>query len=58
MTSLYFRFDYVIEADTEPAKRVLEAKGGKFDRRALQRRADAFLPPRIVTLWSAIDGPT
>ncbi len=54
--SLYFRFDYVIEADTEPAKRVLETRGSKLDRRALQRRADAFLPPRIVTLWSAIDG--
>jgi ATP-dependent helicase HepA len=54
--SVYFRFDYVIEADTEPAKLVLETRGGKFDRRALQRRADAFLPPRIVTLWSAIDG--
>jgi ATP-dependent helicase HepA len=54
--SLYFRFDYVIEADTEPARRALEAQGGKFDRRALQRRADAFLPPRIVTLWSAVDG--
>jgi ATP-dependent helicase HepA len=54
--SLYFRFDYVIEADTEPAKLVLETRGSKFDRRSLQRRADAFLPPRIVTLWSTIDG--
>lgn len=54
--SLYFRFDYVIEADTEPAWRILAARGGKFDRRALQRRADAYLPPRIVTLWSAVDG--
>jgi ATP-dependent helicase HepA len=53
---LYFRFDYVIEADTKPAERALEARSGTFDRRALQRRADAFLPPRIVTLWSAIDG--
>ena len=54
--SLYFRFDYVIEADTGPASLVLETRGSKFDRRSLQRRADAFLPPRIVTLWSAIDG--
>jgi len=54
--SLYFRFDYVIEADTGPAELVLETEGSKFDRQSLQRRADAFLPPRIVTLWSAIDG--
>lgn len=54
--SVYFRFDYVIEADTEPAKRILETRHGKFDRRALQRRADAYLPAKIVTLWSAVDG--
>jgi ATP-dependent helicase HepA len=54
--SLYFRFDYVIEADTGPARRILETRGGKFERRALQRRADEYLPPRIVTLWSEVDG--
>ena len=54
--SLYFRFDYVIEADTESASHVLESKAGKPDRRALQRRADAFLAPAVVTLWCAIDG--
>lgn len=53
---LYFRFDYIIEADTEPARRVLEANGVSFDRQALQRRADAFLSPRIATFWSSIDG--
>jgi ATP-dependent helicase HepA len=54
--SLYFRFDYVIEADTESARLALEEQGSTFDRRALQRHADAFLPPGIVTLWSAVDG--
>ncbi len=54
--SLYFRFDYLIQADTEAASRALEASGQKLDRRALQRRADAFLPPRIASLWCALDG--
>ncbi len=34
----------------------MEATGKKLDRRALQRRADAFLPPRIVNLWCTLDG--
>jgi ATP-dependent helicase HepA len=54
--SLYFRFDYIVEADTESASRVLESGGGKPDRGALQRRADAFLAPVIVTLWCGVDG--
>lgn len=53
---LYFRFDYVIDPDIEPAANALRAKGQSLDRRALQRRADAFLPPRIVTLWSDMNG--
>ena len=54
--SIYFRFDYVIDTDTAPAGRVLESKGGRFDRRALQRRADGYLRPRGITLWCALDG--
>jgi ATP-dependent helicase HepA len=54
--SIHFCFDYVIEADTNEAARVLSATGEELDRRALQRRADGFLPPTLETLWTTLDG--
>lgn len=49
---LYLRFDYVVEADIEDAQAIAKAA----DPRALQRRVDAFLAPRIDTLWTSWDG--
>lgn len=47
-----FRLNYVIEADTKLAQRTL----GRFglqgsDRKALLRRADAFFPPMVETIF-------
>lgn len=52
----YFRFDYLIEADTRLAVALMENHDDPFDRRALQRRADGFLSPWIATLWTDVDG--
>ena len=54
--SLFFRFDYLVEADTDAAGRTLESRGDNLDRRALQRRADGFFAPMIATIWTTIDG--
>jgi ATP-dependent helicase HepA len=49
-----YRFDYHVEADAEAWASVLYAGGAHVDAGALQRRADAVLPPVIVSLW--LDG--
>jgi ATP-dependent helicase HepA len=54
--SLYFRFDYLVEADTEVPGRDLESRGEKLDVLGLQRRADAFFAPTIATIWTTIEG--
>jgi ATP-dependent helicase HepA len=54
--SLYFRFDYVVDADTNEAQRLLEEGPSGVDHRALQRRADAYLQPRLETIWTTLDG--
>ena len=44
-----FRFDWVLEADIEPAVALLAQRGtfGAASRAALRRRADALLPPKM-----------
>jgi ATP-dependent helicase HepA len=47
-----FRFDLVVEADTDPAWEVLIRGGStRASRQALTRRADALLPPRTDTVF-------
>jgi ATP-dependent helicase HepA len=47
-----FRFDLIIEADTDSAWAVLERHGADgASRQALGRRADALLPPRTETVF-------
>ncbi len=53
--TLYFRFDYVITADTTRAKQVVEASGTQLDRQAVQRRSDAFFRPTVASVWSTLD---
>lgn len=51
-----YRFDYHVEADAEAWASVLYAGGAQVDAGALQRRADAVLPPVIVSLWLDAQG--
>ena len=47
-----FRFDYIVEADTRRANKILAEKGiPKSEKKALLRQADAFLPPFMITLF-------
>jgi ATP-dependent helicase HepA len=53
----YFRFDYVVEADTSPAEAVLEAGAWRHATpAALRRRADSLLPPTVETVFVRADG--
>jgi ATP-dependent helicase HepA len=53
----YFRFDYVVEADTSPAEAVLAAGAWRHaSPAALRRRADALLPPAVATVFVRADG--
>ncbi len=54
--ALYLRFDYVVDADVEPAKSIVAAVDPELDQRALQRRVDAYLTPRVESLWTSWDG--
>lgn len=54
--TLYLRFDYVVAADVEHAQPIVDAADPSSDHRALQRRADAYLAPRIDSIWTAWDG--
>lgn len=54
-TDLFFRFDFLVEADLGDA---WEA-GGNADaqlNRALRRRVDGSLAPQFVTAWVSVDG--
>lgn len=53
---VFFRFDYLVDAATEEAEVLVKAAGERLDRRAVQRRADSFLAPRLATIWTALDG--
>ena len=53
---VYFRFDYVVEAATEDAEALLLAADPSTDARALRRRADSHLAPRLETIWTDVDG--
>ncbi len=46
-----FQFDYLVEADLEAAKRVTTLGQNRVNDRALERRADALLPPRLETIF-------
>ena len=52
----YFRFDYVVEAATENAESLLRSADAATDRRALGKRADSYLAPRVDTIWTDVDG--
>ena len=54
--TLYLRFDYVVEADVERAQSIVDAADPSSDQRALQHRADAYLAPRIDSLWTSWEG--
>jgi hypothetical protein len=53
---VFFRFDYLVDAATEQAELLVTAAGDRLDRRAVQRRADGFLAPRLETIWTSLDG--
>lgn len=46
-----FRFDFVVEADVEPAVQALPEGKRSLQRPALRRRLDGYLPPATTTLW-------
>ena len=52
----YFRFDYVIDAETDEAQSLVAAGGSGLDPSAVQRRADGFFPPRMETIWTTVEG--
>jgi ATP-dependent helicase HepA len=52
--SIFFRFDYVVEADT--ARACGEVVGRDAEARALQRKADAFFPPSLTSIWTSLEG--
>ncbi|HUP86875.1 MAG TPA: protein DpdE [Acidimicrobiales bacterium] len=53
---VFFRFDYLVDAATDEAEVLASAAGERLDRRAVQRRADGFLAPRLETIWTTLDG--
>jgi ATP-dependent helicase HepA len=53
---LFFRFDYVVDAATEEAEGLVRDVNVRLDRRAIQRRADKHLAPRLETIWTTFDG--
>jgi ATP-dependent helicase HepA len=51
-----FRFNYVVSADTREARRTLKEQGlPPSAGRSLERRADAFLPPFVETVFLDTD---
>lgn len=53
---IYFRFDYMVEADTAIARGDLTGRSEGSEARALQRRADAFFPASLTSIWTSLDG--
>jgi ATP-dependent helicase HepA len=57
--ALYFRFDFLIEADLSEADVLLEQPGmhtSDAARAAMKRRGDTLLSPQVMTLWLTEDG--
>ena len=50
---VYFRFDFVIAADIDPARRVVEPLGGSIE--ALRRRVDDAFPVEYRSVWLDAD---
>lgn len=59
-TQIYFRFDFLVQADLRSAEEVLNcderAATTDADRAVLQRRADALFAPRVFHVWLDGDG--
>ena len=53
VADLFFRFDYVVQADTDAAREVLRDVGRLTDASAaaIVRRGDMTLPPFVQTIW-------
>ena len=57
--ALYFRFDFLVEAQLEPAERCLEQSGllrSSAARAAIKRRGDGLFSPTTVRVWIDEDG--
>lgn len=50
---LFFRFDFIVEADVEPARAVVRESNGAVE--ALRHLADAAFPPMSQTVWVDAD---
>ena len=53
--SLFFRFDFLVEADVEPAVEALEGYD-HITKEAMRLRADGLFPPIMQTVWVDGDG--
>jgi ATP-dependent helicase HepA len=51
---LFFRFDFVVEADPQPAREALADRDGRPE--ALQRRLNGYFPPAFETVFVDRDG--
>ncbi|HEX4607482.1 MAG TPA: hypothetical protein VH092_04680, partial [Urbifossiella sp.] len=51
---LYFRFDYIVEADVRPARDAMAADAHASSE-GTRRQADALFPPRWATVWLDAD---
>ena len=47
---LYFRFDFLVEADVEPARKIIEKKPN-LTLESVRRGADQLFPPIMQTIW-------
>jgi ATP-dependent helicase HepA len=51
---LYFRFDFLVDADVEPARKIIEKKPN-LTLESVRRGADQLFPPIIQTVWLGDD---
>lgn len=57
--ALYFRFDFLVETQLDPAERCLKRSGllqSAAARAAIKRRGDRLFPPTTVRVWIDEDG--
>ena len=47
---LYFRFDFLVDADVEPARKIIEKKPN-LTIQSIRRGADQLFPPIIQSIW-------
>ncbi len=47
---IYFRFDFLVEADVEPASKIVEKKPN-LTLESIRRGADQLFPPIVQTVW-------